>query len=166
MARPRKANELKTGDYTQDKQKQMELIDRELELTKTNKPLKCPNWVKDKIAKAEFKRLSKELADANLLSYLDLNILVNYCISYANYRKATEELMDAPLTVTKVSANGVIGTDINPLVKVQKIYSDEIKKYASMLGLTVDSRMKIATIKVENSEEDPLLKALKGDDDE
>lgn len=149
----RKHNSLKTGDYTQQRQKEMELVDRELESTKTDKPLKCPNWVKDKIAKAEFKRLSKELSDAGILSYLDLDILVNYCISYSNYRKATEQLLNEPLTVTKVNSNGTVGTDINPLVKIQKIYSDEIKKYASMLGLTIDSRMKIASIKVEKAQD-------------
>ena len=149
----RKHNSLKTGDYTREKQVEMELVDRELESTKTDKPLKCPNWVKDKIAKAEFKRLSKDLSDAGILSYLDLDILVNYCISYSNYRKATEQLLNEPLTVTKVNSNGTVGTDINPLVKIQKIYSDEMKKYASMLGLTIDSRMKIATIKVEKAQD-------------
>ena len=149
----RKHNSLKTGDYTREKQVEMELVDRELESTKTDKPLKCPNWVKDKIAKAEFKRLSKELSDAGILSYLALDLLVNYCISYSNYSTATEQLLNEPLTVTKVNSNGTVGTDINPLVKIQKIYSDEMKKYASMLGLTIDSRMKIATLKVEKAQD-------------
>lgn len=163
--RPRKPNILKTGDYTREKQIEMELIDEQLkDITKIS-DLKPPKWMKNKYAKSEFKRLVEELSKLDFLTELDINNLTGYCVAFANYRKATEELEGQPLTTNKQAQNGAIITVENPLIKIQLKYSEEMRRYASMLGLSIDSRMKIATLKIENAEEDPLLKALKGDDD-
>lgn len=151
--RPRKPNELKSGDYTREKQTEMELIDEQLkDITKIS-DLKPPKWMKNKYAKSEFKRLVEELSKLDFLTELDVNNLTGYCVAFGNYRKATEELEGQPLVTNKQTQSGAIIAVENPLIKIQLKYSEEMRKYASMLGLSIDSRMKIATIKVEKAQD-------------
>lgn len=152
MARLFKANELKTGHYTKEQQVKQELIEQELKQDEVE--LRCPSWVKDKVAKAEFKRLSKELKEIGIISTLDLNSLTSYCIAYSKYRQAVEEMNGQPLTVPYFNKNGTSTIVPNPLIKIQKMYSDEMKKWASCLGLTIDSRLKCATLKVEKAQDE------------
>ena len=41
----------------------------------------------------------------------------------------------------------------NPLIGIQKNYSEEMKKYSSLLGLTIDSRLKLAALKIEKGKD-------------
>lgn len=36
----------------------------------------------------------------------------------------------------------------NPLIKIQKLYAEEMRKFAGLVGLTIDSRLRFASIKV------------------
>ena len=56
--------------------------------------------------------------------------------------------------VKQVGMKFRIGKELNNLVSLELKYSDEIKKYASLLGLTLDGKLKLITgdIKVESSE--------------
>ena len=47
--------------------------------------------------------------------------------------------------IKKPTQNGEILVK-NPLCDLQKMYSEEMRKFASMCGLTIDSRLKAATI--------------------
>ena len=40
----------------------------------------------------------------------------------------------------------------NPLIKIQKNYAEEMRKFAGLVGLTIDSRLKIATTKAEKQD--------------
>ena len=92
--------------------------------------------MRDLTAKKEWKRLNKELEEISVICNLDYNNLGAYCNAYSFYVQATKEL------------------DKEPLIRIQLKYSEEMKKIASLLGLTIDSRLKIATIKNQNNQND------------
>ena len=120
-----------------------------------------PTWLIDDIAKKEFKRLVKEFDKIEVVGNLDLNNLCGYCNAYSLYRKATEQLKVEELLIEKPLPNGAKQIVENPLIKIQKNYAEEIRKFASMCGLSIDSRLKIATVKV--SKEKEQIKSEFGD---
>lgn len=111
-----------------------------------------PAWLTDATAKKEWKRLIKELDKINIIGNLDLNNLATYCNAYSQYRKATKQLKSEPLTVEKMTKYGVQMVP-NPLIAVQSKYSDEMRRYASLCGLTIDSRLKAGSGKIDRQEE-------------
>jgi P27 family predicted phage terminase small subunit len=91
-----------------------------------------PKWLRDKEAVKEWDRLVYEFRKKQLISNLDYNNLGGYCNALSNYIEVTEELkMD----------DFLIGTQTNPLVNLQLKYSEEMRKFANTLGLTVQSRL-------------------------
>ena len=116
--------------------------------------LKCPSWVKNKAAKKEFKRILEQLLVINAVTNLDLNNVAQYCIAYANYIKATLELETASLTVTKQVQSGAYITVENPLIKIQKTYAEEMRKFGSLIGLTFESRSKMASAILDKKDND------------
>ncbi len=113
---------------------------------------KPPAWLVDANAKKEWKRLVTELEKIEIIGNLDLNNLGAYCNAYAHYRKATKELKDAPLTVEKKTKYGTQMTP-NPLIGIQAKYLDEMRQYAALCGLTIDSRLKAGAAKVDKQED-------------
>ena len=116
--------------------------------------LKAPAWLKDKVAKKEFKKLVEELSEIDIISNLDVNNLASYCEAYSNYVQATEELNGQSLTFQKCMPNGAYTTVENPLIKIQKLYAEEMRRFASLVGLTIDSRLKFASAKVKEVNEE------------
>lgn len=151
MARPRKPLEAQKGHLKVIDYQRKELAEEavQVEADQLQKP---PSWLTDAIAKSEWKRLIKELDKINIVGNLDLNNLGAYCNAYAAYRKATKELKTAPLTVEKQTKYGTQMVP-NPLINIQAKYSDEMRRYASLCGLTIDSRLKAGTSKVSKQEE-------------
>lgn len=127
-------------------------------LVKGNKDkLKAPSWLKDERAKKEFTRLVDELTTIDIITNLDVNNLdvnnlASYCEAYSNYVKATEELNGQSLTIKKCMPNGSYTTVENPLIKIQKLYAEECRRFAGLIGLTIDSRLKFASVKAEKKE--------------
>lgn len=105
--------------------------------------ISCPSWVKDKVAKKEYKRISEELVKHKLLTNLDVTTLASYCIAYANYVKVIEELEGQDLIIEQTNKAGFTNRVPNPLIQLQIKYSDEMKKLSSELGLTFNARMKM-----------------------
>lgn len=147
MARPRKSLATQEGHLTKDQQKEKELQENIIK-AKTEQLNKCPSWLRDNVAKKEFKRLVEQFRTISIISNLDLNNLGAYCNAYSSYLEATKELKNQPLTIQYTNKFGATNYVENPLIKIQIKYSDEMKKYSSLLGLTVDSRLKIANIKL------------------
>jgi len=151
MGRPRKPIEMQKRHN-----KVVEMQRREMEeqavTTGADQLEKPPAWLTDTVAKNEWKRLVKELKKIEIIGNLDLNNLGAYCNAYSGYRKATKELVGAPLTVEKWTKYGPQMVP-NPLIAVQSKYSDEMRRYASLCGLTIDSRLKAGTGKVNKQEE-------------
>lgn len=112
-----------------------------------------PSWLINDVARNEFKRIVKEIDKIDVIGNLDINNLGGYCNSYALYLKSTEELKGKSLMIRKMTKNGPI-TIKNPLIEIQKNYADEMRKFASLCGMTIDSRLKVATIKTTKQQED------------
>ncbi len=163
--RKKKPLALQQGNLTKE---QIEQKQAEEEVLKDlSKEIKCPTWIKNKVAKSEFKRIAAELMKIGVITSLDINSLANYCVAFSKYKEAVEAMEGQPLVVEHTARNGNINLVENPLIKIQLKYSDEMKKLASELGLTINSRLKIASAKVEKEkEEDPLLSILNGDEDD
>lgn len=109
-----------------------------------------PNWLIDKVAKAEFKRIVKEFEKINVVGNLDLNNIAGYCNAYAMYRRITEELNATPMTVLEDPEDEESPKTINNLYwnlsKNQRDYAEEMRKFASLCGLTIDSRLKVGAV--------------------
>lgn len=151
MARPRKPLALKTGD--------MKIVDiqkrqQEEEAVKTNSEQldTPPDWMNE-TARLEWERLIVDLKKIDILGNLDLNNLAGYCNAYSMYRKASEELEKADLTIKKQTKTGE-QIVINPLVDVQKKYAEEMRRFGALCGLTFDSRLKAGIMKVEKQQDE------------
>ncbi len=98
-----------------------------------------PSWLINEIAVVEWKRLVKEFSKKSMISNLDYNNLGAYCNSFTKYIELAQRL----------KLNFMVGKEANPLVALELKYSDEMKKYGSLLGLTTESRLKIGSGKIE-----------------
>lgn len=114
---------------------------------------KPPTWLIDGTAKKEFNRIVTEFEKINIVGNLDLNNIAGYCNAYSMYRKTTKELKGAELLVEAQMPNGTYTLKENPLIKIQKNYAEEMRKFASLCGLTIDSRLKAGTSKVSKENE-------------
>ena len=56
------------------------------------------------------------------------------------------------MTIKKCMPNGSYTTVENPLIKIQKLYAEECRRFAGLIGLTIDSRLKFASAKAEKKE--------------
>ena len=153
MPAPRKPLSMQKGNLTvlQQEKKQDEekiiVVGRE----QLSKP---PSWVVGAVAKKEFTRIVKELNEINVVGNLDLNNLGGYCNSYSMYLKATKELSKQAMLIKKFNQNGTANYVENPLINIQKKYAEEMRKFASLCGLTIDSRLKVATIKTTKTKQE------------
>lgn len=111
-----------------------------------------PKWLQDDVARKEWRRIMKELKKIEIVGNLDYANLAGYCNAYANYVNATEKLVNQEYCIERETRNGTI-TVKNPLVGIQHEYANEMRKFASLCGLTIDSRLKAAVEKTEKKED-------------
>lgn len=142
MSRPRKPLDQQTGHLTQDFQKRRAL-EESLIVPKKNALKRAPPWLISDVAKKEWKRVVADLSDLDMAGDLDVDNIGGYCNAFALYVQATEELKDKPLVV--ITETG--GTKENPLVKTQRTYAEEMRQFAKLIGLTIDSRLRFASEK-------------------
>lgn len=93
-----------------------------------------PKWLINQDAVDEWKRLVAEFNKKSLISNLDYNNLGLYCNSFIRYKGICKLLNKQGVMLLK---------DPNPLVNLEVKYSDEIKKYSALLGLTSESRLNL-----------------------
>lgn len=153
MSRSRKPMEQQVGNLTKE-DKERKKLEEQVVKTGAEDIGKTPSWLIDSTAKREYKRILKDLKRIEIVGNLDLSNLAGYCNAYALYRKATAQLSGEDLIVEKVSAQGVTYDAENPLIMVQKKYAEEMRKFASLCGMTIDSRLKAATMKVDKIEDE------------
>lgn len=87
-----------------------------------------------------------------MIGNLDLNSIACYCQAFADYKAVTNELKGQPRLIEKTLPNGAVQLAENPLLKVQARYSDEMRKFANMFGLSVDGRLKLGVTKTTEKE--------------
>lgn len=151
MGRPRKPLEQQTR-HNKVVEIQRRRMEEESVTCGSEQLEKPPSWLTDKKAKDEWKRLVAELKKIDIIGNLDLNNLGAYCNAYSSYLKATKQLKASTLTVERQTKFGIQVVE-NPLIGIQKKYSEEMRHYASLCGLTLDSRLKAGTAKVNKQEE-------------
>lgn len=153
MSRNRKPLEQQEGNLTKE-DKERKRLEEQMIKTGAEDLGKAPSWLINAVAKREYKRILKDLKKIEIVGNLDLSNLAGYCNAYAMYRKATEELAGGELIVERTSSQGTTYEAENPLIMIQKKYAEEMRKFASMCGLTIDSRLKAASVKVEKIEDE------------
>lgn len=151
MARPKKPIDMQKAHLTlvERQNKKME----EETVTTGKSHLKTPpEWLINDVARKEWRRIVRELNKIDIVGNLDYANLGGYCNAYANYIKATDILKEQTYYIDRKTRNGVIVVK-NPMVDIQTTYAAEMRKFASLCGLTIDSRLKAAVTKTEKTEE-------------
>ena len=145
MGRPKLPENMQKGHLTnlQKTEKQLEEQNVKVGMEQLDNP---PMWLRDGVAKKEWKRLVEQFKTIEIITNLDLNNLGAYCNAYSAYLETTKQLKGQPLTVEYTNKGGATNIIENPLIKIQIKYSDEMKRFSSLLGLTIDSRLKIGAI--------------------
>ena len=152
MGRPRKPLEMQKGNLTIISMEQRKNEEKKA-TTGSNQLSRPPDWLIDEVAVKEWKRIVKELKKINLIGNLDRNNLGGYCNAFANYIKATEILKNQTFYIDRETRTGVIVVK-NPMVDIQRTYAEEMRKFASLCGLTIDARLKAVAIKTDTTQED------------
>lgn len=150
MPRRRLPLEMQRGNLTvltaQQKKSEEESV-----RTGRDKLARPPDWLVDDVAKKEWRRIVKELKKIGIIGNLDIANIGGYCNAFANYVKATGILKQQSYYVERETRNGIIVVK-NPMVDIQKSYADEMRRFASLCGMTVDSRLKAASAKTKDTE--------------
>lgn len=133
-------------------EKQNRRQEEESVVTGNNQLKTPPKWLINDTAKKEWRRIVKELNKIDIVGNLDYANLGGYCNAYANYIKATEILKDQTYYIDRETRTGVIVVK-NPMVDIQTNYATEMRKFAALCGLTIDSRLKAAVTKTEKTED-------------
>lgn len=117
--------------------------------TKHDQLLEPPAWMTNKVAREEWERVLPQLLAIDVIGNLDLANVAGYCVAFANYRKATEELEHMPLVYVD-KADGK--TKSNPYVDVQTKYAQEMRRFGDLCGISISARLKAASTKTQNEE--------------
>nr|DAM08100.1 MAG TPA: terminase small subunit [Caudoviricetes sp.] len=154
MPRPRKPLSEQKGNLTVEFQKQREFEESIVKTSRSelNAP---PSWLINQTAKKEFRRICKLLEEIDIVGDLDLTNICGYCNAYAMYRQATEELLKDVKEKNSLKVTGGNGQETeNPLVGIQRRYAQEMRDFEKLCGLTIDSRLKLASSKAKNIDDD------------
>ena len=90
-------------------------------------------------AKAEWRRVVKELHDAGLLTGVDRAVLTAYCHAWGMLVKAEKELQGQPLVLESTKG----GLYQNPLVGIVNKARQDVKTFAAEFGMTPAARSKV-----------------------
>lgn len=150
MARPCKSVELMSHHFTKE---ELEVRKQEEEkLRGNNDSIKPPSYLNSN-AKKIFKYIVAELDSSGILTNLDNYILANTSIAIDRIQEAEK----------------LLNTDIlnKDALRVKENYMKDFFRCCNELSLSPASRAKLANINIntKTDKEDPLLKALRGDDE-
>lgn len=135
---------LQKGHLTIEQKQKKELEEQHKAKLDSDYLNNMPDWLVDDVARAEWKRLLKEMTQSSMICNLDYNNLGAYCNAFSKWTAISKQLG------LKFKA----GRQTNPLVALELKYSDEMKKYAVMLGLSYEAKLKSMQLKAEKQEND------------
>jgi len=151
MGRPRKMLEKQTGNLTvaQKMQKQAE----EAAISGASKELIMtpPKELRDKAARDTWERILPDLMSNELICNLDRDNLIGYCNAMSWYIECGK----------KLKRNKTVPKHTEIWFDRQLKAAAEQRRYGRLIGMDMDARLKIATIKI--SEQDEKLKEEFGD---
>lgn len=151
MARQRKVVDMQAAHLTKKEKQKKKAEEREV-ITGNEDLEKPPTWLLDANAKKEWERIVAELKKIELVGNLDYVNLACYCNAYANYVKVSRKLKKEQYCIERETRTGTIVVK-NPLVDIQMNYAAEMRKFAGLCGMTIDSRLKAAVQKIDRKEE-------------
>ncbi len=155
MGRLRKGADLQAGNLSKEMLERKREEDRLATASRTfiKSKRKIPDGLIDERAVSEYKRVRKLLENIDVICDLDIVNLVNYCNAFSNHRRAVEEMKDQGYVLEKETQYGIQKYK-NPLINVEKDYADEMRKFAALCGMSIDSRLKAASIKMAEERDD------------
>ncbi len=103
-----------------------------------------PNWLVDDFAKKEFKKIISIVQLNDFIGDLDIYSIGGFCNAFTFYCRATNELKTQPSLLKK---------EADSLVKKQKNFAEEMRRFAPQFGGTLDSRLKLASLKIAKQEQ-------------
>lgn len=142
--RPKKPLEAQKGNLTQKQKIEMEEQEEFINIGSEQLDT-LPSWLRDPVAKSEWKRLVPELRKLKVISNLDYNNLGLYCNAFSMYIQVSKKVGKTNVLTKYTNKSGATNKIINPNIAVQLKYTEEMRKYSGLLGLSIDSRLKIAT---------------------
>lgn len=95
----------------------------------------CPKWLTG-IAEEEWNRVAPALHAAGLLTGLDISALEGYCVTYAKWRGAEQQLAAEGLTI--LTPNGC--TQAHPCQSISNQAQKLLLSWTKAFGLSPDSR--------------------------
>ena len=99
----------------------------------------CPRWLA-KTARAEWRRVARELYDAGVLTMVDRSALAAYCTAFARWQEA-EGIVQAKGMVIKTTNGNLIP---NPYLSIANRAMDDMRRFAVEFGMTPASRTRVA----------------------
>lgn len=152
MARARKPLAEQKGDLTEKTKRERELQEQSIRTGKEalEHP---PEWLIDKTAVEEFKRVVAELTKIDIIGNLDLANIGAYANAYSGYVRTTKSMKGKNVVVTRTTSSGTVKSK-NPLINIQEDYAKEMRTFANLCGITIDSRLKAAASRAAEIEEE------------
>lgn len=111
--------------------------------------LRMPDWL-DEDAQRVWKKTIRDMKGLDILDKVDEDVLATYCDAVVRYREAAQKVADDGYTT--FSAQG--GLMVSPYVKAAQSYARIMMHYADKLGLTPNSRARLAK-KIADGRPDP-----------
>lgn len=110
--------------------------------------LQPPAWLGDPIAVEEWNRVLPQILELGLAGNLDLANLAGYCNAYSNYRRASQILARDDLVFVNIDEEtGNTWAKENPMNQVCIKWGTEMRRFADLCGLTINSRLKVGQAK-------------------
>ncbi|RMC95198.1 phage terminase small subunit P27 family [Clostridium autoethanogenum] len=127
-----------------------------------NKVYKAPSYL-SKEEKKLYKFIVKELEASNILNNLDITILETTVDAIVKMKECKKILDEHGLVIPK--EDGTLSR--NPASLIYKDYVNIFNKCCAEIGLSPSSRAKLSVINVnaKSAKEDPVLQALRDDDE-
>ena len=110
----------------------------------------CPRWL-GREAKAEWRRVTKELGKLKLLARLDRSALVVWCEMWETHYEVYTLLKREGWTYVNDKGNIVQRPDVS----IVKNAWHELRLMASEFGFTPASRSKVSALEVDGDDDDP-----------
>ena len=155
MSANRKILRLQKSHLSQEQKEELKRAEEDIKTGVTD-IIKPPSWLNSTIAKNEWKRVVPQLLDIDVAGNLDLEAVAGYCNAFANYRKATEQLSKEEFVIiTEDPKTGATLYKENPLVNIQIKWGVEMRRFADICGMTINSRLKAAATK-QKQEQDTI----------
>jgi len=116
----------------------------------------CPGWLNSD-ARAEWYRVLPKLEEMGIVGATDYAVMVGYCESWSQYKKAVE-MLERTGTLHKPRNDGEVRR--NPLVFILKDAREAMLKFGRELGLSPSARSSVSVVG-SGDDDDPLAVLLR-----